>query len=140
MEVKFLQRTMTYILLVISILTITGSCLAFSSTRNSENIEFLNSYGWEVEENPLEKVSVTIPETFDDVYNNYNILQKEAGLDLSEYRGKSAIRYTYSVLNYPKEVENEVRANIIVVDNRPIAGDIMTTSISGFMHSLCYPQ
>ena len=135
-----MQKVMAYILLVISILTITGSCLAFSSARNNENIEFLNSYGWEVLETPLEKVNITIPETFDDVYNNYNSIQLEAGLDLSKYKGKSAIRYTYSVLNYPEDVGEEVRANISVVENIPIAGDIMTTSISGFMHSLCYPE
>ena len=135
-----MQKIMAYFLLVISILTITGSCLAFSSMKNNENIEFLNSYGWEVLETPLEKVSINIPEVFDDVYNNYNSLQLEAGLDLSKYKGKSAVRYTYSVLNYPEDVGEDVRANIILVDNTPVAGDIMTTSISGFMHSLCYPE
>ncbi len=135
-----MQKIMTYFLLVISILTITGSCLAFSSMKNNENIEFLKSYGWEVKENPIEKVNIKIPDTFDDVYSNYNALQLEAGLDLSAFKGKPAIRYTYEVTNYPENIDQQVRANIILVDNTPVAGDIMTTHLSGFMHSLCYPQ
>ena len=109
-----------------------------SSWKNADNIEFLKSYGWEVKKRPLEKENVKIPEQFDAVYENYNKLQIEAGLDLSDFRGKTGVRYTYEVTNYPIKVKSTVRANIIVIDNMPAAGDIMTTDLDGFMHSLNY--
>ena len=140
MEVEIMQKFIVYFLLVISILIITGSCLAFSSAKNNENIEFLNSYGWEVKDTPIEKVNIKIPEAFDDVYENYNKIQKDAGLDLSPYKGKAAIRYTYEIINYPKNTEAQIRANIILVDNQVVAGDIMTTSGSVFMHFLVFPK
>ena len=36
--------------------------------------------------------------------------------------------------------EAQVRANVITVRGKPVAGDIMTVSIDGFMHSLLYPE
>lgn len=43
-------------------------------------VRFLQSYGWEVNEQPCEMVQVVIPETFGDVYENYNEIQKQQGL------------------------------------------------------------
>ena len=74
-----------------------------------------------------------------EVYNDYNSLQRLAGLDISDYKGKNAIRYTYIVTNFPNETEEkEIRANVLTVNGRPIAGDIMTVSLDGFMYSLNY--
>ena len=60
-------------------------------------------------------------------------------MDLTPYKGEKAIRYTYEVLNYPIKTDEMVRANVICVNEKPVAGDIMTVSIHGFMHSLKYP-
>lgn len=98
--------------------------------------EFLNGYGWETEETAKESQEITIPKEFDEVYKNYNILQNEAGLDLLPYCGRSGTRYTYVVTNYPLDVGETVYANVICIDGQPVAGDIMTVSLSGFMHSL----
>lgn len=135
-----MQKIVAYIVIIAVIVVISGSCLAFTSWKSKDNIEFLKSYGWEVKKQPIERVEVTIPKEFDEVYKNYNKIQIEAGLNLEDYRGKSGIRYTYEVTNYPKDVEGTVRANVIVIDNAPVAGDIMTTKIDGFMHSLYLEQ
>lgn len=103
-----------------------------------ENIEFLKSYGWEVEEAYYDKSEIIIPSPFDKVYENYNQLQTEAGLDLTPYMGKSCVRYTYIVTNYPSECEDTVFANVINLDGKCIGGDIMTVPLDGFMHSLSY--
>ena len=131
-----MQKIMAYILIVLIIAAISLSCLAFSTWKNKDNIEFLRSYGWEVKKKPLEKIDVIIPKEFDEVYENYNKIQLEAGLNLENYKGKKGTRYTYEVTNYPKKLSDTVRANIIIIDNTPVAGDIMTTNINGFMHSL----
>ena len=131
-----MQKIMAYIFIVLIISAISLSCLAFSTWKNKDNIEFLRSYGWEVKKKPLEKIDVIIPKEFDEVYENYNKIQLEAGLNLENYKGKKGTRYTYEVTNYPENLSDTVRANIIIIDNTPVAGDIMTTNINGFMHSL----
>lgn len=102
------------------------------------NIEFLGEYGWEVTGECIEREKVEIPTDFDEVYENYNKLQRLAGLDISDYKGQSAIRCTYIVTNFPDSDEKEIRANVLSVKGRQIAGDVMTVSLDGFMYSLNY--
>ena len=46
---------------------------------------------------------ITIPEEFDKIFMGYNEIQKRQGLDLSRYKNKSVMRYTYEVTNYSGE-------------------------------------
>ena len=64
---------------------------------NEDRIAFLAQFGWEVEETPIEEAEVTIPEEFDKVFTGYNELQKKQGLDLSKYKRKKLMRYTYKI-------------------------------------------
>lgn len=120
----------------VTILLIWSIFLFASDNTNSRNIDFLKSYGWEVEKTPTEQVEILIPDVFDDVYLNYNSLQKEAGLDLSNYKGFPATRYTYILKNFPEETKYTVFANVICVDGVPVGGDICTVALDGFMYSL----
>ncbi len=97
---------------------------------------FLSEYGWEVSDKCLESSQIIIPEPFDLVYESYNAMQLDAGLDLRPYMGKHGIRYTYEVTNYPIDVGEQVRANVIIIDGKCVGGDICTVSLDGFMHSL----
>lgn len=106
---------------------------------NTERVDFLKSFGWEVSDDPIEEQSVIIPKTFSDVYSDYNELQTSQGFDLTEYAGLEATRYTYEVLNYPN-ADSKVVADIIVYRNKVIAGDIQSVSLSGFMTGLKYPE
>ena len=90
---------------------------------NEDRIEFLGSFGWKVDEKPVQTVEVTIPEQFDKIFTGYNEIQKRQGLDLSDYKNKKVTRYTYNVTNYDGE-KGEVYANLIVYRNRVIGGDI----------------
>ena len=120
----------------VTILLIFSIFLFASDKTNSRNIDFLKSYVWEVEKKPTEQVEILIPDVFDDVYSNYNSLQKEAGLDLSNYKGFPATRYTYILKNFPQETDQTVFANVICVDGIPVGGDICTVALDGFMYSL----
>lgn len=102
--------------------------------------EFLKSYGWSCKANPCEKENILIPAEFDEVYKSYNNMQLEASLDLTPYKGMSGIRYTYEITNYPIDVGETVYANVICINGNAVAGDIMTRSMSGFMHSLIFPH
>ena len=127
------------VFLLAGIIIILGAFVLFND-ENSKNIKFLKSYGWEVESKPVEEAEINIPEVFDDIYENYNILQTEAGLDLTPYAGMKAKRYTYILKNFPYDTDEQVRANVITVNKEPVAGDIMTVSLGGFMYSLNFNE
>ena len=127
---------MYFISVVIIIVTTLMFVLFASGETDTNNIVFLKGYGWEVRTKAVEKEDIIIPKPFDRVYENYNDIQLKAGLDLRPYMGMKGVRYTYIVENYPKDVGEEVRANVICINNEPVGGDIMTGSIRGFIHSL----
>ncbi len=134
-----MNKMLFYFVTVLLIVAIGMVFVVFATDANRQNTEFLESFGWEISQNPIETESFTLPDKPNDVYISYNRLQKEAGLDLTPYFGKSGIRYTYLVLNYPKKTDCEVRANLLIIDSTPVAGDIMTVKSDGFMHSLLFP-
>ena len=120
----------------IKVVTTLMFVLFASGETDTNNIVFLKGYGWEVRTKSVEKEDIIIPKPFDRVYENYNDIQLKAGLDLRPYMGMKGVRDTYIVENYPKDVGEEVRANVICINNEPVGGDIMTVSIRGFIHSL----
>lgn len=101
--------------------------------NNNSRLDFLGQFNIKVKPEPIETTEIKIPIQFNKVYENYNKIQKENGLDLEKYKGKTCIKYTYSVLNY-KDKPDGVRANIFVFENKVIAGDICSLEIDGFMH------
>lgn len=105
----------------------------------SDRIEFLSQFGWEVEETALDEAKITLPESFDAVYEKFNELQVSQGLDLTRYGGKTVMRYTYKVLNYPG-YDEAVLADVIVYKNRVIAGCICSANAEGFIHGFELPD
>lgn len=104
---------------------------------NDQRIEFIKSFGWEVNAEAAEVMEVIIPKEFDDVYKGYNSIQKMQGFDLSGYAGKRCKRYSYEVLNYPGDV-GEVRINLLVQNNKIIGGDVCSMQEGGFMHGFAH--
>ena len=100
---------------------------------NEDRVNFLRRFGWEVETEPCETVNVTVPEVFDGIFEGYNKLQNEQGLDLSRYRRKTVTRYTYTVTNYP-DYDGVVYATLLVYRGRVIGGDICSAEADGFIH------
>lgn len=100
---------------------------------NQQRINYLKQFGWQVSEEPSEIVEVAIPTEFNDVYERYNVIQKKQGFDLSPYRGKTVKRWTYDVKNYPDNQSN-IKANLLVCENKVIGGDICSLALDGFMH------
>ena len=62
---------------------------------NEERIAYLASLGWEVNDQPIETLSVTLGETLEEPYLSYNDLQLSQGFDLTRYCGQTLSRYTY---------------------------------------------
>ena len=103
------------------------------SKINSANLEFIRSYGWQVEENPEEISRLTIPEEFDMVYETYNRMEQSAGFDLSPYKGVKATRYSYRVINHTASGSGLIRANVFVTKDGIAAADICSLEIGGFV-------
>ena len=124
------RKAMMYFISVVIIIVTTLMFVLFASGEtDTNNIVFLKGYGWEVRTKAVEKEDIIIPKPFDRVYENYNDIQLKAGLDLRPYMGMKGVRYTYIVENYPKDVGEEVRANVICINNEPVGGDIMLSLI-----------
>lgn len=100
---------------------------------NDDRIDFLKQFGWEVDPQAISEKQVMIPSEFDKIFLEYNEIQRRQGLDLSAFKKKSVMRYTYSVKNYPG-YEGEVHVNLLVYKNTVIGGDVCSADVNGFVH------
>ncbi len=121
----------------ISTFTAKGKTSYSGIKSETELVGFINSFGIQTPASPLEKAEVEIPRKFDAVLEEYEAIQKQQGLKLSKYKGKNAVRYTYEILNYPKNAEGQptgkVFLNLIVYKDKVIAGDICSAEMGGFV-------
>lgn len=103
-----------------------------NAKTNADRMIFIKESGYTLlSSEPITK-TVNIPEVFYDVYENYNVLQKSGGYDLSLYKGCEVIIYTYQI-NSPQGYEGECAINLIVYNDRIIGGDISSAALGGFM-------
>ena len=109
-----------------------NNILNISANDNNSRILFLKECGWEVNSDPIEENTVTIPSNFNETFSAYNDIQKTQGFDLSKYSGKACQKYTYQILNY-KDCDTPVKANILIYKNKIIAGDIFHTGQDKFI-------
>ena len=109
---------------------ISDATKSYDMREPAVRISFLSDLGLEVDESTLSQTDIMIPSDFSDVYQNYNLLQIEAGYDLSEYKGKKVTKYTYQVTNYNDE---HVNVNMLCYSGKVIGGDISSTALDGFM-------
>ncbi len=108
---------------------------ATAVSDNDSRVNFLRDAGWEVSASPVQSGQVRIPEEQTDVYRRYNALQESQGYDLSQYAGKTVMRYVYKVNNYPGATE-PVYATLLVYKNQVIGGDITDTAAKGTIQGL----
>ena len=114
-------------------LTVNGIEYSLKAHDNQERCAFLRQFGWDCSDEPIELVDVRIPSEFNDVYTEYNALQKKQGFDLEKHKGTRVKRCTYELYNYPGEPEG-VRANLLILNGTVIGGDINSAALDGFMH------
>ena len=91
---------------------------AAAAENLSQRISYFASHGWEVEE--ISEKSVTIPESFSEVYEEYAVMQDKQGLPLRRYAGRNASLFVYEVKNYSPE-NKKMLAELLVCDNTAVA-------------------
>lgn len=105
---------------------------------NEDRVAYLESYGWQVSQEPTAVEELLIPETFDESYTQYLDLQTAQGFDLTDYQGKRVKRYTYAINNYPTG-ETGIQAGLLIYKNTVIGGDVLSPQLGGFIHGLTMP-
>ncbi len=94
---------------------------------------YLTSLGWEYGDETEKEI--TVPAVFNEVYENYNAVQKQQGFNLEKYKGKGAVIYTYPITNFKNN--SNVIANLIVCDSVLIGADLCDPSAKdGFLIGL----
>ena len=101
-----------------------------NAASNDDRVKFLKSFGWDVTDSPTESMQVRIPTQSSEVYDRYNELQKSQGYDLSQYAGKTVMRYVYQINNYPGATD-PVYATLLVYKNQIIGGDVTNSGPKG---------
>lgn len=96
---------------------------------NEDRIAYLESYGWQVSQEPSSVEELLIPDTFDESYTQYLELQSSQGFDLTDYCGKRVKRYTYEISNYPTG-ETGIQAGLLIYKNTVIGGDVLSPQLA----------
>lgn len=140
--IKFALITLLSVLVVLALVIFVPSYESTAAVNgisyqkvysNSDRIDFISQFGWTVSQTPIEEVEVTIPSEFDTVYTGYNDIQKAQGLNLSKYKGKEVVRYTYQITNYA-DYDGVVYVNLLIYRNKIVGGDVCSADSSGFIH------
>ncbi len=130
--------------LVLALIVLPRSCRKAAETpavpaeTNEQRLAYLTSLGWEVNDQPIETLSITLGETLEEPYLSYNDLQLAQGFDLTRCCGKTLSRYTYVVTNYP-DASLPCQLDLYVCEGVVAAGDIVCTGENGFMAGLDFP-
>lgn len=106
---------------------------------NDGRVQFLKDFGWDVAASPVESSQVKIPTDTTEVFDRYNRLQKSQGYDLTQYAGKTVMRFVYKVNNYPGATD-PVYATVLVYKNRIIGGDITDSAANGQIRGFQMPD
>lgn len=111
-----------------------GAAASINCATPKEREEYLKELGYEFEDE-IKSKEITVPAEFNQVYKEYNEIQKKQGFDLEEYKGKKAVIYTYKITNY-KDNENVI-ADLMVCDGKLIGADLCDPSADdGFLIGL----
>lgn len=134
------RRFIIWSVCIIAVILIAGFVMQGGALRGEYDsygaqVRYAKSLGWEISEKPVSEQKITIADRFDSNMELYNEIQISQGFDLRDFKGCEAVRYTYKLLNYPNYPDG-VHLSFIVYNGDIIAGDIQSTTDSGFMHGI----
>ena len=112
---------------------ITGQAMSLDLNKidgstNALRAAYIKSLDLSVDDSDVTFKKTLIPESFNDIYKKYNSIQRQAGFDLSQYKGKSVEVYTYSLFS-----PADYKVHLIVCDNVIIGGDVASVKLEGEM-------
>lgn len=134
------RRFSIWAVCIIAIMIIAGFVMQGGTLKGeydsySSQVRYAKSLGWEVSEKPVSEQKFIISDQFDSNMEFYNEIQLSQGFDLRDFTGCEVVRYTYELINYPN-CPDGMRLSLVVYDGNIVAGDIQSTTDSGFMHGI----
>lgn len=141
--IKFFSVIVLTLLVLVGILALGSSAedsvytassnIDFSGVKtNDERVGFISQFGITVNPEPKEEEEFRVPENFDRVISGYNEIQKKQGLDITKYKNKKVVRYTYE----GERSGESFYVNLVIYKGTVIACDISSTSPDGFIEPL----
>ena len=101
-----------------------------TSAKNISEIKHLaENFGINIADDSPIIENIRIPMQFNSVYQEYNSLQHDIGMDLEKYRGEDCKKYTF-------DTDENCVLNIIVYNNHFIGGDISEKEFNGKIKSI----
>ena len=114
-----------------TVMTSAGVEIDYSGIRTKEErLAFMEKFGVSVDPDSETSEQFRMPPDFDRVIAGYNELQRRQGLDLSKYKGKRVIRYTYKLSG------EDAYANLFVHRGKIVACDVSSASPDGYVKPL----
>ena len=112
-----------------------SGAIDFSGIKTADDrIGFISQFGLTADENSEEYEEFRVPENFDRVIAGYNEIQKRQGLDITKYKNKKVVRYTYE--GERGENREPVYVNLVIYKGTVIACDVSSTTPEGFVEPL----
>ena len=90
-------------------------------------LEYIKSFGLEVNEEPVSVSDEKLPKVFDAVTEKYNDLQRSQGFDLKKYAGKKLTGYTYEITSFPGQQKSDNAkyfVTLIVYKDKVVGADV----------------
>ena len=129
--VKKYKYKLMFIAAAAVVIAVIFALFSVDGAANRKNIDFISSFGWQVEESPADISHLTIPEDLSGVFLVHSQLSAIDGSSTADYRGKNITRYSYKVLNHSKSDGGKIRADVFVYKSEIIAADISDISANG---------
>lgn len=121
---------------------VSEGAISLRASNEKERTAFLSQFGWDFDTEPASVREVVIPAEFDDIYNEYNALQKRQSFDLERYKGQIVKKWTYNINNYPgyEGKTGFVQANLLIYNGNVIASDITLPGKNPKIYTIDYPE
>ncbi len=131
---KFLKKykyKLIFIAAAAALIAVIFALFSVDGAENRRNIEFIESFGWRVDDAPADISHMTVPEDMGGVYLIHSEISAVGGSSLTDYRGKTVTRYSYKVINHSGSEKGRIRADVFVYRSDIIAADISDISPGG---------
>lgn len=116
-----------------------GGSSGIPGETNQQRIEYIESFGWNTGITHCDLEEIRIPVNFDEIYEEYNDLQKKQGFDLRSYRAHSVKKYTYEISRSDDD-PLPLYAELLVENGVIIGADITSAEAGGMMTVLAEPD
>lgn len=106
---------------------------------NRQRLEYIQSFGWETGITHSKVEEIRIPVEFDEVYEEYNAIQRSQGFDLRKYRAHTVKKYTYEISRTDDDPV-QLLADLLVENGVIIGADVTSAEAGGLTAALAVSE